>query len=171
MAVADASVLIALAKVGRLGLLNAVLGLVRISPEVKREVVDRGLEVSAPEVRYVQQAINEGWIRTARLTSRERSQAQTLITTTTLDGGEAESIAMARARDQTLVADDKEARIIARSLGVEVVGCLGVLFEAFRTGKIDLIQMEDVVKDLCEVLWLSPTIVADILKRARELSE
>jgi len=52
--IADASVLITLAKTRRIGLLKTLYGEVIIGPIVRAEVIDRGKEVKAPEVRLVE---------------------------------------------------------------------------------------------------------------------
>lgn len=167
MVLADASVLIALAKMGRLTLLKQVFGRVMVSPAVKQEVVDRGLAMSAPEVIHVQQALQERWLRVARLAAAETALAQRLLSFAMLGAGEAESLAVAKQRGATLLVDEKQARTAARAMGVEVMGTAGVLLEAFRVGKLSADELEAAVRDLGRVTWLSPNVVADVLGRAR----
>ena len=169
MAIADSTVIIAFAKIGRLVLLKRVFRRITISPVVKDEVVDNGLKVLAPEVRYVQQALAERWLRVTRLTDTEKKLKERLVSATTLDLGEAESIAVAKLRGITLLVDEKEARTIARGMGVEPVGSAGILLEAFKLGYLRLDELEEAVIDLARVIWLSPDIVVDIIKRAREV--
>jgi predicted nucleic acid-binding protein len=169
LVIADASVLIALAKIGRLRLLKQVFASITMSPSVKREVIDEGVQRSAPEVAHVQQALNERWLRTARLNAAEKRSVQQLAGNTTLGPGEAESLAVARLRNVAFLVDEKEARTVARALGIEVIGTAGILYEAFRIGEISLNDLERAVEDLAKVIWLSPDIVADVLRRAREV--
>jgi predicted nucleic acid-binding protein len=168
MAVTDASVLISLAKTGRLGLLKAVFGEIAMPTQVKEEVVDAGLRISAPELIYIQQAMNEGWLRASRLTAREKELGQRLMNSTGLDPGEAEALAMAKLRDEILLVDEKEARTVARAIGVTPMGSAGVLLAAFRLRELNIEELEKAVRELSRVLWISPDIVADILGRARE---
>lgn len=158
-----------LAKIGKLHLLRKVFGEVVISLVVKIEVVDKGLSISAPDVRHAQQALSEGWLHVSRLELDEKKLKQRLLSITSLDLGEAESIAIAKLRSVTLLVDEKEARTIARGLGVELLGSDGVLLEAFKIRELHLTELEEAVKDLDKVMWLSPDIAVDIMKRAREV--
>jgi predicted nucleic acid-binding protein len=67
-----------------------------------------------------------------------------------------------------LVADDKEARHVAEAFCIAYVGTAGVLLEAYLRRRLTLAGLEDVLTDLTKVLWLSPTVVAAVLKKARE---
>ena len=163
----DASALIALAKTGRLRLLPEVYGEGAITPAVRREVVEEGRAVGAPEVRKIERAIEVQWIREVRLTVAEKKLARQMVTGARLGQGESESLALARSRNWTVVLDDKEARWLAETAGVEYLGTAGVLLEAFVTGRFDYDELQDAVADLGKVLWLSPDVVAEILKRAK----
>ncbi len=171
MAVADASVLIALAKIGKLGLLRIVFESVLITPTVQWEVVEQGRMLGAPDVIHVQRALDEGWLSIVELEPIEMDLVGWLATTTGLHAGEMESLAVAFQRRRVLLIDERNARSAARALGIEIIGSAGALFAAFRIGALDLAEMEDAVKDLARVLWISPDIVADILKRAREMNQ
>jgi hypothetical protein len=57
---------------------------------------------------------------------------------------------------------------MASALGITYLGTAGVLLQAFRQKHLTLEEFEDAVGDLTRVLWLSPTVVATILKRAWE---
>ena len=169
MAVADASVVIALAKIGKLDLLHNLFGAVVLTPAVHHEVVDQGILRGAPDVVTVQRAIGEGWLGLIALGEAEHNLVDRLSLATNLHAGETESLAVASLRRSVLLADERDARAVAQSLGVEVLGCAGVLFAAFRLEMLDLGSLEGAVLDLARVLWLSPEIVADILRRAREM--
>ena len=167
-AVLDASVLITLAKIRRVTLLKALYGRALIGPVVKREVVDEGKRMAAPGVQYVEQAFQDGWLGVATVSRSERGLQERLAKTTTLHRGEVEAISIAKTRGLTLVVDDKEARSVANALGIEYLGTAGVLLVACRQKHLTIGEFEDAISDLTCVLWLSPTVVADILKMARE---
>ena len=93
---------------------------------------------------------------------------QGILRTTRLDEGEAESLALAQSRKLTLVVDDKEGRAIAATLDTPYLGTAGVLLEGFLKDRLSFEELEDTVQDLTRVIWLSPAVVAEILKRARE---
>lgn len=168
MIVADASVLIALAKMQRLHLLKDVYGEAFVGPVVKTEVVDQGRTIVALGVEQVEKALEAGWLRLVRLSAKEHRIMQGILRTTRLDEGEAESLALAQSRKLTLVVDDKEGRAVAATLDTPYLGTAGVLLEGFLKGWLSFEELEDTVQDLSRVIWLSPAVVAEILKRARE---
>src|ERR1700745_18625 len=98
MVIADASVRIALAKMRRLDLLYSVYGDVLIGPQVKAETVDAGKKISAPGVERIEKALDDGWLQVARLSPKEKSTAQRIVSKGGLGAGEAESIALASSR-------------------------------------------------------------------------
>lgn len=165
--VADASVLIALAKMGRLELLHQLYGQVIIGPVVKQEVFDQGQAISAPGVELVEKGLGELWIHVVRLTADEKKLMRRMLKMTRLDVGEAESLAVAHLRRLALIVDDREARALAAAVHLEFLGTAGVLLEGFLKGQLTFGQLEDAVQELSRVIWLSPTVVTEILKKAR----
>lgn len=168
MIIADASVLIALAKMRRLDLLKRMYGDVLIGPQVKVETVDAGKRISAPGVERIERALNDGWLQVARLLTKEKSTAHSIVSRGGLDAGEAESIALASSRKLIVILDDRAARSFAEVMGVRFLGTAGILFHAFVTKHLTLAELEDAVKGLSQTIWLAPAVVADILKKARE---
>ena len=43
-----------------------------------------------------------------------------------------------------------------------------MLLEGFLQGGLSFEELEDTVRDLSRVIWVSPAVVAEILRRARE---
>ena len=166
--VVDASVLIVLAKLRRLQLLRAVYGRVLLGPVVHREVVAQGQRLHARGVEQVEQAIEASWLEVVRPATGEQKLTVRLLRTTRLDDGEAEALAVATRRKLLFVVDDKEARHVAEALGIEYIGTAGVLLEAYLRRHLTIDGLEDAMTDLTGVLWLSPSVVAAILKKARE---
>jgi predicted nucleic acid-binding protein len=164
--VADASGLILLSKIRRLHLLRDLYGKVLIGPVVKHEVVDRGREISARGVEFVEQAIHDGWVRVAGTAPSPRVKAA--VDSSRLDPGEKEAIALAARRNTVLIADDKEARYFADALGLRYIGTAGILLFAYRRRLLTLPEFEAAVRDLAAVSWLAPEVVATVLKLARE---
>ena len=169
MIIVDASPLIVLTKTKRLTLLREVYGEVCIGPWVRSEVVDRGRTVDPSCVIQIEAALAERWIREVRPSARVKSLTRQLMTGTRLGAGEAESLALARLRRLMIVLDDKEARVMAATMGVPHVGTAGVLLAAFLRGYLSYEPLEESVRDLSRVLWLSPEVVAEILRRGRDL--
>jgi len=168
MIIADATVLIALAKTGRLELLRELYDEVGVGPCVRGEVVAGGKEIHAPEVAVIEAAFEAKWMRELTPNSRERHLTRRILKGSRLHDGEAESIALASSRRLLVLLDDKEARLMAEATAVRYMGTAGVLLEAFFRGRLDRGGLEAAVRDLSRVIWLSPDVVAGILRRSRE---
>ena len=168
MIVADASPLIALAKLGRLTLLRDLYGEVLIGSTFEAETITAGKAVRALGVEQIEAAVAIGWLRITRLSTKEDGLMQRFMAYSRLDRGEAESIALADARGLPLIVDDKEARAVAAVNSVAHVGTAGVLLEACLQRHLDLGELEATLRDLTEILWLSPAVVAEVLRLARE---
>ena len=123
-AVVDTSVLIAFGLLDRLELLPRLYESVWVPDAVYVEAT-RGARY--PEVPRIQHALDAGQIRrTARTPSSPVSRRAGL------GAGEAEAIAEAVDRGAVVVLDDSKARQVARSLGLRVVGSVGLLIQARR---------------------------------------
>jgi predicted nucleic acid-binding protein len=168
MIVADASVLIALAKLRKLDLLRLMYQDVLIGPEVKVETIDAGKKISASGAERIERALDDGWLRIARLSQREKKTAQNIVSKSRLHPGEAESIALASSRGLMVILDDREARSFAEGLGIEFLGTAGIVLQGFVTKHLKFAELEDTIRELSQTIWLSPAVVAEILKKARE---
>ena len=168
MVVADASVPIALAKTGRIGLLRELYGEVAVGPRVREEVIEGGREIQAPEVSMIEAAFQGKWMREVAPAASERVLSRRILKGSRLHEGEAEAIALASSRGAIVLLDDKEARFTAEATAVRYMGTAGVLLEAFFSGKLDFGGLEAAINDLSRVIWLSPDVVAEILRRGRE---
>jgi predicted nucleic acid-binding protein len=119
LVVANSSPFIALERIGHLHLLPALIRKVLIPPAVRREVFG-----SKPLPDWVE----------------EKSLQQPLaprMTATRLGPGEREAIALAlELGADVLILDDLPARRLAISLGIPVIGTLGLLLRAKRRGLI-----------------------------------
>lgn len=122
--VADASVLIALGQLGQLSLLEKLFAEVMIPPAVKTEV--------APGLPQL-----PGWVQTRAL----RRPLDARVVAASLDAGETEAISLAlETRAERVILDDLQARHLAKSLGLAVVGTAGVLFAAKQRGFIAAVR-------------------------------
>jgi predicted nucleic acid-binding protein len=128
---ADASPLIGLARIGRLGWLRKLYGPVLVTRAVRAEISVRG----QPGAEALRDALR--WIRQVR---SEPKQPEFIR----LDVGEASLLRAAVALgDRALVLlDDAAARREARRLGIAFVGTAGVIVEAKRAGLIERASSE-----------------------------
>ncbi|MEK6322881.1 MAG: DUF3368 domain-containing protein [Acidobacteriota bacterium] len=84
-----------------------------------------------------------------------------------VDHGEAEAIALASERGWRVVLDDRQARVIARSLGIQMIGTVGILLRAKQSGVIPLVRP---IIDALEAsgFWVSGALQEEALRLAGE---
>ena len=145
--VADASPLIALARIGRLEMLRDVFGAICLPDAVWREVVEAGGDRAGADA-----VLHAGWIERRSVTDG------TLVSVLRRDlgAGEAEAIVLAREVGAALVLmDERMGRAAAMRLGLRVTGLVGVLIEARERGL--LADAETVIEALHQRagFWLS----------------
>ena len=56
-------------------------------------------------------------------------------------------------------------------MGVTFLGTAGMLSHAFVKKHLTLAELEDAVEALSQTIWLAPSVVADVLKKAREADQ
>ena len=126
--VSDASPLIALGRLGRLDLLREIFGSLVIPDFVWKEVVEAGIDKEGSV--NVAEAV---WI------SQQSVLDHSLVNLLRHDlgAGEAEAIVLAReCNADFLLIDERLGRSAAKSLGLKVVGLVGVLIEARERGLV-----------------------------------
>ena len=129
--VSDTSPISNLLVIGRLALLKQVYGNIVVPPAVMNEVIalERfGYDLSALR--------NSPWINVAEPSDKEAEAKYREA----LDAGEAAAITLALELDAPLAIDEKKGRKIARALGIEVVGLVGILIEAKEIGILGLVR-------------------------------
>ena len=126
--VADASPLIAMARIRRLDLLRSVFGHLLVPDAVWREVVEAGEDKAGTIDVTAANWIERRAIVDSSLVNLLRHD---------LGAGEAEAIVLAReARADFVLMDERLGRSAAHNLGLKVVGLVGVLIEARERGLI-----------------------------------
>lgn len=159
--VANASVLIALSSSGQLTLLRERFpDGVLIPPAVWREVVEQGRK--RPGVQEVDAA---KWIIRHEVTAKEIVK----LLQRELDEGEAEAIALAHeVRAELVLLDERDARRVAKQLGLRVLGTVGILIWAKRAGKlISLREALDVLQTQAK-FRISQTVYERALREVGE---
>jgi uncharacterized protein len=149
--VSNSSPLIALVRIERLDLVPALLQSVLIPPAVAREIAP-----SIPDLpSWVSVQVPSGRLSVPTLRGR-------------LGAGEREAIALAVEIDaEAIVLDDLPARRAAEAAGLSVIGTLGLLLEAKRTGLLATIRPE-LDKLLASSFFLSEQLYDKLLRLARE---
>lgn len=167
----NTSPMIALAQIRRLELVKALYGSVLIPPAVKIECIDRGKAIGAQDVYEIERCLQQGWITVVPLAKNSEREAKQLMARARLGQGEAEAILLARERSVPVILDDAEARAVARSLGLQYLGTLMLPYQAFRREILSREELVEILTGLSRVLWVSPDVIAEILRRAEGRKE
>lgn len=108
----------------------------------------------------MREAISSGWIQSREVNNDSLAQ----LLKQTLDRGEAEAIALAiELKADWIFLDEREGRKVAKSLGLNVTGVLGILLRAKQIGEIESLQ--PVVDDLINKAGfrIAPDLLAQVL--------
>lgn len=124
--ISDTSVISNLILIQRLDLLPALYGEIRIPQVVEAEILQlESFNVDISEFK------NAGWVTIQNPTNKALEQ-QLL---TTLDPGESAAIALAHELSPTYLAiDEKAGRLVAETLGINIIGLIGILIQAKEKG-------------------------------------
>ena len=163
LVVSDTSPVLNLAIIGRLDLLHQQFGKVWLPQAVTDELrIEQELPGSAA-VRAAQQA---GWLSSEHV----RDRVRVAILQRDLDSGEAEAIALALQKHADwLLLDERDARRVAKSLGLKVTGVLGILLKASMDGQLpSLREAMDQLRDLAE-FRIGAALYTELLRAAREV--
>ena len=123
---ADTGPLIALARLGLLGILPRLFGDILVPPSVLDECLASARHLDGPPVR---DALSKGWL--------SLTDELVPLPVWNLGAGETSAIAVAQQRKAGVILDDQAGRRIAGQLGLEVIGTAGILILAKRKGLID----------------------------------
>jgi predicted nucleic acid-binding protein len=117
--VVDSTCLIGLEQIGHLDLLPHLFEPICAPPEVQRE-----------------SGFSYEWLRIETPSNPNLISALKLM----VDDGEAEAIALAVERNWKIVLDDRKARDLAQRLGLKIIGTVGILVRAKRSGLLPWIN-------------------------------
>ncbi|MGH7956896.1 MAG: hypothetical protein ACREH8_07775, partial [Opitutaceae bacterium] len=131
----DASSLLAFAAIERLDLLSVAFPVLWLPSCVQREIAARDFR---PNMLLREAILRKDKIRTIETPPNIRELIATYLAR--VDPGESEVIAMAKVRNQPAVIDDQDARLLAVSEGVRVIGSLGILAHCKNVGAIAYVK-------------------------------
>jgi predicted nucleic acid-binding protein len=96
------------------------------------------------------------WDWLARLTLTPVEQVQFEAFHEHMGIGEASCLAMAREREYRLATDDKDARRLARQLGIPLTGTIGILAILVKQGLIALVDGDRLLQEMVAAGYRSP---------------
>ncbi|MFB2898227.1 DUF3368 domain-containing protein [Aerosakkonemataceae cyanobacterium BLCC-F50] len=160
--ISNTTPLINFAAINRLDILQTMFGQIVIP----QAVYDETTGSSFPDSQVVLQAISSGWLQVCRVSTIAREISLTL------DEGEREAIALAiETGEQRILLDEREARQVAQSLGLQVIGTLGILLLAKNQQIIPQVEpLLDAMIDTAQY-WVNPTLYQQVLRQAGEVVE
>lgn len=145
-------------------------GKVMLTPRIWEEAIAIGKAIGAIDAAYLEKSARELHLARVRLTAAEREIVRRLKQERA-GSGEAEVLAIAKRRKALAILDDKDARAFAVGLGVAHVGTVGVLYEAFLHRLISYEEIIELLEKLSKVAWITPDLLARIIKQAREVEK
>jgi predicted nucleic acid-binding protein len=156
--ISNASPLIGLSSIKELTLLRKLFSELVIPTAVYDEVVVEGKNEAGSQ--EVEQACGD-WIKVLPVANK----AEVDILLAVLDRGEAETIVLAQELNSELVLlDNREARIFAKKIGLNILGTVGVLQLAREKGFIkDLVKKLEALRN--KGFWLSDLLIDEVRKR------
>jgi predicted nucleic acid-binding protein len=142
MIVSNSTVLIYLAKIGKLNLLKELFRDVLIPAEVFNEVVIRGKEHQHSDAFIVERVIEEGWIHIKDI------EAFVELEDFGIDLGEAQAISLAKSLGVPVLLDQTHARNAAKAFGLRPRGTIFVLLAALKKKLLTSDDYQDSLEDL-----------------------
>ncbi len=142
--ISDTSCLIILSKIGCLNILQSLFGEILITEEIENEFGE----------------LLPNWI----IVKKAKSQQIEKILELNIDEGEASAVALylEQSDDALLIIDERKGRIIAKDLGIKIIGTIGVILKAKEIGIIS--NLSEIIERL-EVtdFRLSPKLKQQLL--------
>ena len=154
IAVSNSSPLIFLAKINQLNLLFALFDKIFIPQAVFQEVVVTGKRNGQLDAFLVEEQIIEGKIEIREYDTTKVKFPH--LKNHALHPGELEAIHLALSlSEDVILLDDEEARVFARTLGLQVKGTLGLLIDFKKSALIDQKKSLEMLQQLNSLMYLS----------------
>jgi len=148
MIISDSTALIILFDLKRVELLENLFEELYITPIVLEEISVKYPIVLPPFMKVVKLKNNELFDSLTKL----------------LDLGESEAIALAKEQNLPLIMDEKKGRKIAKGMGLDVIGLLGVVYLNVKKGFLSKDEALSFLDDALEHGYrISPKMIRDVL--------
>ena len=162
--VSNTSPLLNLAIINHLALMKQQFGEIIIPEEVLKELrTDENL----PGSQQLREAIAEGWL----IVTPVENQALVQLLRRELDRGESEAIALGiQLNADWLLLDEREGRRIARTLGLNLTGIIGIILRAWRQGQVSSVkELINQLRDQAN-FHIAANLEQQILRETNELN-
>ncbi len=162
--VSNTSPLLNLAIINHLALMKQQFGEIIIPEGVLKELrTDENL----PGSQQLREAIAEGWL----IVTPVENQALVQLLRRELDRGESEAIALGiQLNADWLLLDEREGRRIARTLGLNLTGIIGIILRAWRQGQVSSVkELINQLRDQAN-FHIAANLEQQILRETNELN-
>lgn len=150
MTVCDSGPLIHLSRIGKINLLKQLFNTIWITESTYNEVVEDGKTLRKAGVLAVEEAIQDGWIKIAKLDPRDYERAARLAQNESIDESDAEAIQLAIKTGGPLITNDRMIILSARALGVECLWTTSLLLRAVRRKILTASEALHILQELAE---------------------
>ena len=166
MSVSNASPLIHLVRLGKLGYAKQVFPSILIPPAVRSEAIDAGKSDGYRDALTLERLESEGWLKTSELSRRSKKLAIEIAEI--VGRGEAEAIALALERKERLFIDDRNGRRTAELYRIETTTTLGLILELLAAKTLTRIDYERNVKNYGSQGWITGDVIQEFIERGKE---
>jgi len=161
--ISNTSPLLNLAIIDHLFLLPEQFGQIYIPPAVFTELK---INQDLPGSRALESAVNQGWL----ISQAVENTLLVNLLRRDLHQGESEAIALAvECSANKILLDEKEARQVARALGLSTIGILGILLKGWNESRIPSIKAVTERLQQEANFRIAPALLAQVLEESGEL--
>lgn len=161
--ISNTSPLLNLAIIDHLFLLPQQFGQIYIPPAVFTELK---INQDLPGSRALEAAVNQGWL----ISQTVENTLLVNLLRRDLHQGESEAIALAvECSADKILLDEKEARQVARALGISTIGILGILLKSWNERRIASIKAVIARLEQEARFRIAPALLAQVLEESGEL--
>lgn len=162
--VSNTSPVLNLAIIDRLYLIQEQFGEVYIPQAVIQEL---RVNENLPGCQRLREAMDAGWLRVEEVSDSTTIQ----VLQRDLDRGEAEAIALAlEFKAKWVLLDEREARKVAKNLGLRVTGVLGIMLRASRQGRFPSLRSEiEMLRDKAG-FHIADQLLYELLEASRKVT-
>ena len=147
--IVNASPLIILGKLNRIGILKKVYGSIEIANEVYQEAVLNGINKNSRDAFIIKQYIDNKDIKVIKLEGKFSAKAKKISIIYNIDIGEAETIALAlQLNKKEAIIDEISAREAAKACGIKPIGTLRVLLIAHKNSLISKTEIKELINEM-----------------------
>jgi predicted nucleic acid-binding protein len=165
--VSDAGPLIHLAQIGQLQLLKNLFKCISVTAKVKNETVDEGINHGFVDAQIIGEAIQDGWITIERIFEHQSGSIEQLVIGENISHADAETLLLAKNKDEELLVDDKVVADLAKMYGIRIWNTWTILLESLSEGLIEIQDIRSAIDELGKKRHkLSQKQAEEILKAA-----